>query len=597
MKKIYVYFLLFLSIISITYAYNNLNYYVTPLQNSELQPYTSFEYDFKLSDASDCSSNPTSFSKTILTNSQGVGLTSLNLDSLLTPPSFICEYKDSSLRKIHEIGSQVLYNLYLSNDLVAKNDISGLTMSTNNISLKSALFNLSVEQTGDDSPGTLKHNSDDDTLEYYTTAGQVIQLGRELSDLAKNYQGSFLPEGTVVALAGYQGDKRLFISADSSNLSKSSLVAILTTDCEINGLCPVTVFGDVRDVDTSAWTSGDKLWINPSEPGNLTNVEPILPNNPIVVGYVGVVHSEVGSIFSYPNLNPSSNFIANNGWFSNDLTIASLTESMQVWTDENKQLISKKSYVSVPISFETYDAEPSRLSESNIHGGLQSLAISQPLSTGVPIIISKGTGKFFLSIDSGSDFDGTITITGDSVDRNTGAVTVGDTDIITIETLTTDDSSSDSNGNVKHIFTDGYISDKWFTGSVTLSTSSLSLTGIDVYHISFEQFNDAPNITLDTFDVNLYTTNVNAEFDAYLFDIHRTTGNKADIELEAELHLGADGQTAITDKYWRLRKGNINDSLNGLTDGVWVDLHYSNSPAYIEDVTMKVWGTRLQEVQ
>ena len=38
--------------------------------------------------------------------------------------------------------------------------------------------------------------------------------------------------------------------------------------------------------------------------------------------------------------------------------------------------------------------------------------------------------------------------------------------------------------------------------------------------------------------------------------------------------------------------GNIDDTVDGSTDGFWVDLHYSNSPAYIEDVTVKVWATK-----
>jgi hypothetical protein len=113
---------------------------------------------------------------------------------------------------------------------------------------------------------------------------------------------------------------------------------------------------------------------------------------------------------------------------------------------------------------------------------------------------------------------------------------------------------------------------------------------MDLYHISFEQFNDQPSITLDTFDINLLTTSVNAEFDAYLFDIH-VTGDECDIENHGSLHIGADGETALANKYWRLRQGNIDESLNGTTDGIWVDMHYSNSPAFIEDVTMKVWST------
>jgi len=260
-------------------------------------------------------------------------------------------------------------------------------------------------------------------------------------------------------------------------------------------------------------------------------------------------------------------------------------------TDGNGVTSWKTATVQTPVSLEMYDAEPARNSETNWNGGLLSLATGQPLdSVPTDIVVTKGIGKIMVVVNAGSDLAGDITITGETIDRNTGASTPADTDTITVDSLTTDGSTTDSNGNTKHSFTGAYITSKWFTGSVTLSTTNLTLTDVDVYHVSFEQFNDAPTLTLDTFDANIFTTNVNAEFDAYLYDLH-VSGDKCDIELEAELHVGADGETAIANKYWRLRKGGINDPLNGATDGIWVDVHYSNSPSYIEDVTLKVWAT------
>jgi hypothetical protein len=244
------------------------------------------------------------------------------------------------------------------------------------------------------------------------------------------------------------------------------------------------------------------------------------------------------------------------------------------------------------ISFEIYDPEPSRASESAIHGGLLSLATAQPLNS-VPtnIVVTKGIGKVMIVINAGSDFTGDITITGDTIDRETGAKTVADTNVISVDALSTDGSDTDGNGNTRHSFTGAYISSKWFTGTVTLSTANLTLTDVDVYHVSFEQFNDSPNLVLNTFDVNLDTTNVNAQFDAYLYCLE-VTGSKCDISRCASLNVGTDGETAIANKYWRLRRGNINFPFDGTMDGIWVDIHYSNSPAYVEDMTMKVWATK-----
>lgn len=252
--------------------------------------------------------------------------------------------------------------------------------------------------------------------------------------------------------------------------------------------------------------------------------------------------------------------------------------------------------VDIPINISMYDAEPDRGSEANWNGGLLALATAQPLNS-VPtdLPVTKGIGKLLIVVNAGSDLVGAITVTGETIDRNTGASTPGDTDTITVDALTTDASSTDSNSNVVHDYTGAYITSKWFTGSVVLSTSNLTLTDVDVYHVSFEQLNDSANLTLNSFDANIFTTNVSAEFDAYLYTLH-VTGDKCNVDTESELHVGADGETAIANKYWRLRKGSIAEALDGTTDGFWCDVHYSNSPAYVEDVTIKVWFTKTQSL-
>jgi len=239
----------------------------------------------------------------------------------------------------------------------------------------------------------------------------------------------------------------------------------------------------------------------------------------------------------------------------------------------------------------SYDAQPVRNRVSNVHGGILQHATGQPLDS-VPtnIVFSKGTGKVMIVVNAGSDLAGDITVTGTTVDRDTGATTPSDTDTLTVDAATTDSSTTDSNGNTVYVMTGAYLTSKWFTGSVTLSTTNLTLTDVDVYHVSFEQFNDTSSIILDTLDVNMCTTNAAAEFDCYLYSI-TVTGDKCDIANLADLHVGADGETAIADTFWRLRRGSLAVALDGAAEGVWVDIHYANNPNYVEDVCMKLWGS------
>lgn len=246
--------------------------------------------------------------------------------------------------------------------------------------------------------------------------------------------------------------------------------------------------------------------------------------------------------------------------------------------------------LTIPIPLTTYDAEPARASESNVHGGILSLDTASPLNpTPTNITVTQGSGKLFIVVNAGSDLVGSVTFTGTTIDRDTGVTTPSDTDVVTINGLTTDSSTTDTNGNTVHGFSNAYMTSKWFTGSVTISTSDVTLTDVDTYHCSFEQFNDTASVEIDTFDINVLPTNASAELDAYLYSVVNNSGILT-VAKEAEVHLGADGLTVVANKYYRLRRSNIAKDLDCSSDGIFIDAHYSNSPAYIEDATIKVWG-------
>ena len=238
------------------------------------------------------------------------------------------------------------------------------------------------------------------------------------------------------------------------------------------------------------------------------------------------------------------------------------------------------------ICLSAYDAEPARVSESNIHGGINQLVTAGAVSSGASLAFTHGVGKVFLVVNTATVGSGIVKVKGQVIDRNTGAEATG-TSTITLSGTTTDASSLDANGNNVHSFVKAYITNKWFHGTCTVSTTIVDIQDMDIYHCSFEQFNDNKHLWLTTFDVNLLASHVNADFDAYLYTVV-PDGSKLDITAVASLNLG----TPIADMYYRLRRGNLDIEMDGSKDGVFVDAHYSNSPAYIEDMTMKVWAER-----
>jgi len=163
--------------------------------------------------------------------------------------------------------------------------------------------------------GTMCWNPDEDTLNIVRENGQVVQVGKELSEDFRNMVGSAVSEGSVVYTTRTStGDNPEFKLADSSNNSEMRNIGVLTTDCVIGATCPVTFFGFVNELNTSGFTQGDFLYVDSSTPGELTSTVPTLPNNPVWVGTVVRVHSNQGRIFVNPQIDSSDGFLINDIW-------------------------------------------------------------------------------------------------------------------------------------------------------------------------------------------------------------------------------------------------------------------------------------------
>lgn len=240
------------------------------------------------------------------------------------------------------------------------------------------------------------------------------------------------------------------------------------------------------------------------------------------------------------------------------------------------------------IPFITTIADIGSISEQHLHGGILSLATGQPLdSVPTDIVVTNGRGKLLIVVNAGTDIVGTITVTGTKVDRDTGETTAGHTNTIAVDALTVDAADTDANGNARHSLTGAYITEDWFTGSVTLSTADLTLTDVDVSQISFEQVNDADAFVMRTLDLHSNATNAAAELDTYWYAIE-VTGDKVDVTREASINL--TGVTAL--RLYRDRVGGtaLGKALCGRTDGFFIDL-FNVSANKIDNLTLTAWVT------
>jgi hypothetical protein len=153
--------------------------------------------------------------------------------------------------------------------------------------------------------GRMGWNSTDQTLDLGMEYDVVQQVGLETYARVANFTGVTIPNGTVVGFTGAVPDSALSVAPYLANGATNTLyvVGVMTHDLPDTGdkgYC--TVWGFVRDVDTSAFTLGDILYASPTVAGGLTNVKPTAPNNVVPIAAVLQVDATAGVIFVRPTI-------------------------------------------------------------------------------------------------------------------------------------------------------------------------------------------------------------------------------------------------------------------------------------------------------
>ena len=240
--------------------------------------------------------------------------------------------------------------------------------------------------------------------------------------------------------------------------------------------------------------------------------------------------------------------------------------------------------VPFPITYTAYMENSVRLLDQKVWGAIRVLETGATLSGFVDIVVTNGISKVMFVPNTCSDATGSVTITGTSVNRVTGAETGSDTDVLSWAGTCTDGSDTDAQSNPRYSFTDCYLSSKWFKGSITVDTSDVTCTDVDTYALMFDQANDAPAYEIDTIDITAQTTSALGWFYAYLYTVEVTSG-VVDIARAASLEV-AVADTAAND-YYRLRRGELGLSLSGSTDGFFLDLNPGpDSAQYWRDISV-----------
>lgn len=151
----------------------------------------------------------------------------------------------------------------------------------------------------------LAWNDADKTADLGMDYGVVQQIGLEYYARVENATGVTIPNGTVVGFAGVSVNNVISVAPYLADGSTPSLyvLGVLTHDLPNSGeVGYCTVWGHVRDVNTSAFSVGDILYASPTVAGGFTATKPTAPDNVIPVAAVLSVGTTDGEIFVRPTI-------------------------------------------------------------------------------------------------------------------------------------------------------------------------------------------------------------------------------------------------------------------------------------------------------
>ena len=182
-----------------------------------------------------------------------------------------------------------------------------VTGSTSELQVPEIQVDINHIATGH-STGRMYWDSEDKTMALDMQGSDVrLQIGQEQHLYGKNMSGVTINNGDVVRIAGAAGANILLEKAISSispldgGVEQDEILGMATEQILDNQKGYITTYGQVRDVNTLGFTTGDLLFLSHTVSGSYTNTKPPAPYFPARVGIVEVVNATTGVVLCRPS--------------------------------------------------------------------------------------------------------------------------------------------------------------------------------------------------------------------------------------------------------------------------------------------------------
>jgi hypothetical protein len=114
----------------------------------------------------------------------------------------------------------------------------------------------------------------------------------------RNATGATLTKGTAVYINGATGQNPTVTKAQANNDANSAqTLGLMSADLANNSNGYVTIIGLITNINTSAYTDGEQLYLSPTTAGALTTTKSYAPNHLVYVAIVEHAHPTQGKLF------------------------------------------------------------------------------------------------------------------------------------------------------------------------------------------------------------------------------------------------------------------------------------------------------------
>lgn len=145
--------------------------------------------------------------------------------------------------------------------------------------------------------GRLWYDNVDKTMRYYNdSTGDSVNIGQEVNVKVRNTSGSAMTAGQVVRVTGATGNVPNVSLAQANSFANARVYAVLTEDIANNATGYATIAGLIKNLNLSAFSEGDIVYLSPTVAGGLTATRPSAPNYAMAIGAVASNNGSAGRL-------------------------------------------------------------------------------------------------------------------------------------------------------------------------------------------------------------------------------------------------------------------------------------------------------------